>query len=121
MTLTTSVLHDDGVALLALDGELDLSVVEVLHEAVAGILADGLHLVLIDLNALVFCDSAGLGALVQAARDVRDAGGTCVVAGARGPVERLLALTSMRRTLNLVPEVQPALRTLRAASSDSPS
>jgi len=47
---------------------------------------------------------------------VHDAGGRCVVAGARDAVGRLLALTSMRLALDLAPEVPPALLTLRASS-----
>ena len=119
MPLTTSVLYDDGIALLALDGELDLAVSGLLDDAVARVLDDGLRLLLVDLNALEFCDSSGLGALLRASRVVRSAGGTCVVAGARGAVQRLLALTSMQRAMRLEPEVQPALRSLRQASSDA--
>lgn len=121
MPLTTSILYDDGIALLVLDGELDLTVVGRLDAAVAAVLADGKRLVLIDLGALRFCDSTGLGALLRASRLVREAGGTCLVAGARGPVQRLLVLTSMERALHLVPEVQPALVLLRQSAAETSS
>lgn len=121
MPLTTSVLYDDDIALLALDGELDLAVVGCLDAAVATVVADGKRLVLIDLGALRFCDSTGLGALLRASRLVREAGGTCLVAGARGPVQRLLVLTRMERALHLVPEVQPALVLLRRSAAEASS
>ena len=113
MTLTTSVLHDDGIALVALAGELDLAVAEQLDAAVTEVLDDGLRLVLVDLDALRFCDSTGLGVLLRSSRRVRDAGGTCVVAGARDAVDRLLVLSGMRMALDLEPAVQPALLALR--------
>ncbi|MCW2678648.1 MAG: anti-sigma factor antagonist (spoIIAA-2)/anti sigma b factor antagonist RsbV [Frankiales bacterium] len=113
MALTTSVLHDDGIAILALAGELDLAVTADLDAVVDDVLAGGLRLVLVDLDALSFCDSTGLGALLRASRRVREAGGTCVVAGARDAVARLLALTSMRLALDLAPDVQTALVALR--------
>lgn len=116
MTLTTSVLYDDGIALLALAGELDLAVADRLDAAVTGLLDDGLRLVLVDLGALTFCDSTGLGALLRTSRRVREAGGTCVVAGARHAVQRLLVLTSMRLALHLEPDVQPALLALREST-----
>lgn len=116
MTLTTSVLHDDGIAIVALAGELDLAVSAELDAVVTGVLEDGLRLVLVDLDALTFCDSTGLGALLRTSKRVRAAGGTCVVAGARDAVERLLTLTSMRLALDLAPEVQPALLALRESS-----
>lgn len=121
MPLTTSVLYDDGVALIALDGELDLAVVAVLDGAVGHVLDDGLRHLLLDLDALTFCDSSGLGALLSASRRVREAGGTCLVAGARGAVHRLLVLTSMEQALHLVPEVQSGLVRLRQACSDTPT
>lgn len=120
MPLTTSVLHDDGVALIALDGELDLATRPRLDAAVDGVLADGLTCVLLDLDALTFCDSTGMGALVRASRVVHAAGGSCVVAGARGPVHKLLVLTNLAAALPLEPEVQPALHRLRQLHQSAP-
>ena len=119
MPLTTSVLYDDGVALVALAGELDLATRPPFDAAVDGVLADGLRSVLIDLDALDFCDSTGLGALLRASRVVTAAGGSCVVAAARGPVHKLLTLTNLGAALQLDPEVQPALHRLRQQRSST--
>lgn len=119
MPLTTSVLHDDGVALLALEGELDLGVVAQVDVALDQVLRDGFTLLVVDLSQLEFCDSSGLGALLRATRRLQEAGGRCLVAGARGPVQRLLSLTSMERVLALAPDVGPALAELHRAAEDS--
>lgn len=116
MPLTTSVLHDEAVTLIALEGELDLGVVHGVDAAVAEALAADRTLVVVDLAHLSFCDSSGLGALLRADRAVRGRGGTCIVAGADGPVARLLALTSMGQVLTLVPDVGLALQQLRQAA-----
>ena len=116
MSLTTSVLHDDGIAIVAIAGELDLAVAGDLDAVLAGVLADGLLRVIVDLDELRFCDSTGLGALIRVSRRVQEAGGVCVVAGAQGAVERLLDLTSMRLALRLEPGVQGALLALRESS-----
>lgn len=121
MPLTTSVLYDEGVVLLALEGELDLAVSGLLDAAVDQLLEDRQRLVVIDIGGLSFCDSSGLGALLRSSRRLRAAGGTCLVAGARGPVARLLELTSMEQVISVVPDVQPALAELRRAVTDSPS
>ena len=119
MPLTTSVLHDDAVTLIVLDGDLDLSVCAQLDGAVDSELAGGrLHLV-VDVGALRFCDSTGLGALVRAHRVVREAGGSLVVAGARGAVQRLLELTSLGKAVPVERDVQPALARLRRAAAES--
>jgi anti-sigma B factor antagonist len=121
VSLTSSVLYDDGVALVALVGELDLSVVGLLDAAVQEVVAAGLHLVVVDLSGLTFCDSSGLGVLLRASRAVRSAGGTLLVAGAHDAVQRLLQLTSMERALTIVPDVSAALTALRRAASDAAS
>lgn len=119
MPLTVSVLHDDGVALMALAGELDLATCPRVAAVVDSVLADGLDCVLVDLDALTFCDSTGLGALLSASRVVTAAGGSFVLAGARGPVHKLLVLTHIEAALVLEAEVQPALQRLRQQHSSA--
>lgn len=119
MTLTASALHDDGLALLALAGELDAAVTARVQDVLDTVLADGITLVVVDLTALEFCDSTGLGTLVRTHRRVTAAGGRCVVAGARGPVLRLLRLMSMERVLELSDDVGEALDRVRQAAPRS--
>lgn len=111
--LTVSVLHDEGLALLALGGELDAAVTAQVQAAVDEVLAGGLRLVVVDLTGLGFCDSTGLGTLIRASRRVTVAGGACVLAGARGPVARLLQLLAMDRVLRLSDDVGEALALVR--------
>lgn len=113
MPLTTSLLDDEGIALLALDGELDLATAGKVDLAVEQLVTSGLRLVVLDLSGLRFCDSTGLGALLRASRRVRAEGGTCIVAGARGEVRRVLAMTRTERAVTVVDDVQPALLALR--------
>jgi anti-sigma B factor antagonist len=74
----------------------------------------------LDVQHLAFCDSSGLGALLRAHRTLREAGGACVVAGARGSVRRLLLLTHMERVLHLADEVHVALQDPGATASAIP-
>ena len=119
MPLTTSVLYDDAVTLLVLDGDLDLAVSAQLHESVDALLAAGRRHLVVDVGALRFCDSSGLGALVRAHRVTSDAGGSLVVAGARGAVQRLLELTNLAKVIPVELDVQPALVRLRRAASEA--
>ena len=113
VTMTASVLHDEGLALLALRGKLDVAVTSLVQSAVDGVLADGLLLLVVDLTGLAFCDSTGLGTLLRASRRMSEAGGSCVVAGAHGPVARLLQLTATSQVLTLTEDVGTALVRLR--------
>lgn len=121
MPLTASVLHDDGVALIALAGELDLEGLADVHAAVQQTLAQGLSHLVVDLSELRFCDSSGLGVLLRAARAARSAGGACVIAGASGAVARLFAITAMDQVVPLEPDVSSALAHARAQVDARPS
>ncbi len=119
MSLTTSVLYDDHVALLALGGELDLAGLPGLAAVLDEVLAHGLRQVVVDLSGLTFCDSSGLGALLRVARRVMETGGTCQVAGATGRVARLFSVTAMEQLLVLVEDVAEALRIAHAGAENT--
>jgi anti-sigma B factor antagonist len=112
VTFTASVLYDGDVCLLVLAGELDVATTGQLERTVAGVLADGLRTVVVDLTDLDFCDSTGLGALLRASRAVTAVGGRAVLAGATGPVERLFSLTAVELIAATAPEVRAALAEL---------
>lgn len=107
--LQVSVLYDGDVALVVLDGELDLATTELLHHVVSAALADGHPHLVLDLERLDFCDSTGFGTLLRADRRARAAGGSCVVAGARGTVARLFDATSAGTLLTTAPDTGTAL------------
>ena len=65
MNVTTNRLRDGDVR-LTLDGELDLSTVEKLDDAVAIALTGGqARRLIVDLGCVTFCDSTGVRALVE--------------------------------------------------------
>ena len=104
--------RDDGIAVLALEGELDLAVAPKLRVRIAQA-ATGQALV-IDLRRVTFVDSAALKELLRAraelpARDVR-----LVLAGVPRPVRRLLDLTCTSELFEDAPDVEAALMRLSA-------
>jgi anti-sigma B factor antagonist len=75
---------------LEVDGELDVVSGETLKRAVHGVLEQGAEKVRIDLTQTTFLDSAGLAALVAAAREVRDRRGEVEVACPKGSEARVV-------------------------------
>jgi anti-sigma B factor antagonist len=94
--------RDGDVAVVRASGELDLATASQLVRAI-GLAADGPHpRVLVDLSALEFCDSAGLRALLGAAREVEARAGRLVVAvEPGGVVARLLELAGLTEFLRV--------------------
>jgi anti-sigma B factor antagonist len=65
--LTIVVRREHGYVIVEVTGELDISTVTGLRERLFE-LAEGSQPLIVDLNRITFIDSAGLGALVGAAR-----------------------------------------------------
>lgn len=91
-------------------GELDAYTVSQFREAL-GTLASKQYL-LIDLSAVPFMDSAGLGALIGGIRRAREAGGDVAVACSRPTLTRLLHTTGFDRIVPVTETVEAAAAAL---------
>ena len=94
-------------------GELDAYTVNRFREAL-GELASAKYL-LIDLSAVPFMDSAGLGALIGGIRRAREAGGDVAVACSRPTLTRLLHTTGFDRIVSVTETVEEAVEALTDA------
>jgi anti-sigma B factor antagonist len=81
--------YDEDAVTLEVDGELDMVTGESLKHAVHGVLEQGAMKVRIDLTPTTFVDSAGLAALVGAAREVRERRGDVEVHSPKGSEARV--------------------------------
>jgi anti-sigma B factor antagonist len=87
----------DGDELVArFSGELDLLARPYVTETVAAKLQDGgIERLVVDLGGVTFCDSSGLGALLDIRRAAADAGVDMVLRAVPRSVSRLLDLTDV--------------------------
>ena len=116
--LTITVRRERGVVIAAVTGEIDISTVTRLRERLFELTGSGGTLI-VDLNRVTFIDSAGLGALVGAARRAAAHGGSLHAVCARPQTRKLLWLTGVDRRIPLAATVDGALMFL--ASRDAPS
>ncbi len=96
-------------------GELDAFSVHQFRQALAEV-ASSRHLV-IDLSAVPFVDSAGLGALIGGIRRVRELGGIVVVACGRSTLASLLHTTGIDRIVTVTVTVAEAAAWLEQSGS----
>ncbi|MDP1820938.1 MAG: STAS domain-containing protein [Acidimicrobiales bacterium] len=96
-------------------GELDAYTVSQFREALGGLASQ--KYLLIDLSAVPFMDSAGLGALIGGIRRAREAGGDVAVACSRPTLIRLLHTTGFDRIVSVTETVQAAADALAEAQS----
>jgi anti-anti-sigma factor len=105
--LTVTLAEDGGVAVVRAAGELDLATAPQLVRAIATAAGGPSPRVLVDLAAVGFCDSAGLRALLGAAREVEARAGRLVVAvEPGGTLERVLDIAGLREFLHVHPPAE---------------
>lgn len=109
--MSISVEHRDGVAILRVDGEVDLATAPNLTSAVAGVLAERPPALVIDLSAVGFLGSAGLQVLAQTHQTVSGWADFAVVA--TGPATRRpIQLTALDTQFCVHEALDDALLTL---------
>lgn len=94
----------DGIAGLAVSGDLDISGVEELLSTAGSLLDAGADVVELDLSGVTFIDSSGLGALVRLKKTVVAAGGQLRLVDVPRPVARILELTGLTDLFDDRPE-----------------
>lgn len=98
----------DGYAVVALSGRLTATGAPLLRSAVTDLVAAGVSRIVIDMAALQFVDSSGLGALVGALKSARVAGGDLRIAAVPEAVQTVLHLTNLDRVLRDHPTPESA-------------
>jgi anti-sigma B factor antagonist len=89
----------DGGVVLGLAGELDLSTVTMFVEALDGLLDDDPVRIELDLSALSFIDSSGVGAYVTAFRKAQATGSQLSIGDRSALVQRVLELSGVEAAL----------------------
>ena len=110
--ISTSVVQHDGVAVLAVAGEIDLATAPSFEEAISEALADEPPGLIIDLSGVTFLASVGLQILVLTKERVGTATDFGVVAD--GPsTSRPIELTELDKIFDLYPTLDEALEAVR--------
>jgi anti-anti-sigma factor len=102
---SVTVSRDGQRATVELRGELDMSGTDRLRSAIEQAEQPPTGLLVLDLSKLDFIDSTGLEVVLRAARRAHDAGGRLVVARPSRYVRRLLELTAIDQSLDVVDDV----------------
>jgi anti-sigma B factor antagonist len=89
-------------------GEVDLYSAPRLKERLAELTGAGRSRVTVNLEAVEFLDSTGLGVLIGALKRCREAGGTLALAAPREPVRKVLSITGLDRVFPVHESVEQA-------------
>jgi anti-sigma B factor antagonist len=121
VALTVSTRNDPGCAIVAASGDVDISTSPDLREALANVLAAGNRSLVVDLSAVRFIDSTGLGVLVGAYTAVRNAGGRLALVNDHAAVLKVLSITALDEVLSVRPTLDKAVAAVREANEPLPA
>jgi anti-sigma B factor antagonist len=87
---------DSGIAVVTITGRLVMGAeTERLDHTVKGLLLKEQRKFVLDITALDYADSAGIGMLISCLTNVKKAGGDLKLAGANPRIRRILAMTGL--------------------------
>jgi len=112
--MQAAVTHHPHAAVVRLSGELDAHTSGQLRSLLNELLLAGQGNLVLDLSGLSFIDSAGLAALLSAAKGTRRGGGRLLLSGPAPAVRRVMALTGIDVVLTTVDSVDEALARMAA-------
>jgi anti-anti-sigma factor len=100
---------EPGVLLVRLSGEIDIATTDFASESIRAAVAPPARLVLIDVSAVTFCSSAGLGNLVEARNLAGEHNITLALVGVGRPIDRPLTVTGLGAQFRIFATVPEAL------------
>ena len=115
--LTTSVAHRDGIAVVSIGGEIDLSTAPVFEAGIAEALEEDPPALVIELSEVIFMASVGLRILAATQEKVGESIQLAVVADNMA-ASRPMQLTGLHKLISLYPTLDEALTALGLAASD---
>lgn len=96
------------VSVLSLAGDLDIANCDAVRSTVDELVREDVGRVIIDLSALSFTDSTGLGALVRAHKQAHAGGVDFAIVCPQGRVRELFAITGLIDVLHVVETTEDA-------------
>jgi anti-sigma B factor antagonist len=111
--LSISRTHEDGVAIVSVDGRIGTAGAAQLIEALLGLVRTGHIRILLDLGGVDYMSGAGVLSLDAAAGHVHEHGGRLIVCAVCEPVRVVLALAGIADAFTIEPSRAAALELLR--------
>jgi anti-sigma B factor antagonist len=111
LILTTT--HTDGpLAVLCVEGEIDLETAPSLREEALDVIAQGHPHLILDLTGVTFCDSSGINALIGIMRCAMAAHGSLALAAVPDRLLHILDLTGLSSIMRTYPDTEAATNAL---------
>lgn len=85
----------EGVIILDIDGEIDLYNAPEIKDTIKGLMDDGKKQIIINLEAVSYIDSSGIGALISSLSNLKKIGGSLKIIHVYDSVKKVFELTKL--------------------------
>jgi anti-sigma B factor antagonist len=109
MELRTEVSEIEGWTVVTVHGEIDVATSPALRERLIGLVTDGSARLVLDLEAVDFLDSTGLGTIVSILKRARTHGGDLRLVCTEARIRRLFEITGLDSALPLHASLDDAI------------
>lgn len=109
MEISVSETPDGNVPILAVSGEVDVYSAPALKDKITELIESGQETLVVDLSAVAFLDSTGLGALVEARAATTEAGGSMPLVCNQERILKLFTITGLDGVFSIHPTVDDAV------------
>lgn len=110
MEITLATREVDGYSVIEVTGEVDVHTAPDLDAKLTEVVAGGSNALIVDLSAVEFMDSTGLGVLVKALKHVRENGGSLAVVTATDRISKVFRITGLDAAIGLYDSVDEAVQ-----------
>jgi anti-sigma B factor antagonist len=114
MDMRVEATEQDGVAVVSVFGEVDVSTAPRLRQQLVETASSGHDWVVVDLDGLDFLDSTGLGVLVSGLKRFRTQGGDLLLVCNARRILRVFEITGLTQVFGMHPTVADAVSAAHA-------
>ncbi len=111
---------EEGVAILAMEGEIDLHYAPVLRALLQGKVTERCSALILDLARITFIDSAGLAAIIEYFRDTAGHGGVLCLAGLNENLRTIFEIVRLDKVIPIFPSRVEAIAALKQGTVHPP-
>jgi anti-sigma B factor antagonist len=101
--------HRDGASVLTLRGEIDVYTAPQLRQSIVDLVEEGSVRLVVDMRAVEFLDSTGLGVLVEGLKRVKSKDGSLSIVATQDKILKIFDITGLNRAFPIFASVEEAL------------
>ena len=101
MDLTLATNEVEGATIIAVGGEIDVYTAPKLRDKITELVADGVYDIIVDMEAVEFLDSTGLGVLVGGLKKVRAHDGSLQLICTQDRLLKIFRITGLAKVFTI--------------------